>query len=213
MPIVDVSFPVRGSVIPADHGYLLFSALCSIIAPIHTVEDIGVHPIAGRLARDRSLSLTNRSHLTIRVDSRHIGNILPLAGKTLYLGDHKLRVDVPRVHPLLAAPRLYSRLVVIKGFMEPESFLNAARRQLGELKIDGRPRLVEQPHVASANIEKRSGSHSAFLRRTICIKGKEIVGFALRVEDLTAEESILLQEEGLGGRRHLGCGILIPDRR
>ena len=42
---------------------------------------------------------------------------------------------------------------------------------------------------------------------------KEIVGFALRVEELTAEESIRLQEKGIGGRRRFGCGIFVPERR
>ena len=41
-------------------------------------------------------------------------------------------------------------------------------------------------------------------------ENKEIVGFAVRVEDLTAEESIGLQEAGIGGRRRFGCGVFIP---
>jgi hypothetical protein len=32
------------------------------------------------------------------------------------------------------------------------------------------------------------------------------------VDYLTATESILLQEHGLGGRRHMGCGIFVPMR-
>jgi len=32
----------------------------------------------------------------------------------------------------------------------------------------------------------------------------------LHVNGLTAEESIKLQEIGLGGRRHMGCGIFVP---
>ena len=44
----------------------------------------------------------------------------------------------------------------------------------------------------------------------IQIKDKSIVGYALRVVGLTAEESIRLQETGLGGRRRMGCGVFLP---
>jgi CRISPR-associated protein Cas6 len=44
------------------------------------------------------------------------------------------------------------------------------------------------------------------------IKDKKLVGYALRVTGLTAEESIRLEEEGLGGRRRMGCGVLVPFR-
>ena len=39
-----------------------------------------------------------------------------------------------------------------------------------------------------------------------------MIGYALRVFGLTAEESIRLQEEGLGGRRRMGCGVFLPIR-
>ena len=49
-------------------------------------------------------------------------------------------------------------------------------------------------------------------RKIIHIKGKAIVGYSLIVEGLTAEESILLQEKGLGGRTRIGCGFFLPQR-
>ncbi len=42
------------------------------------------------------------------------------------------------------------------------------------------------------------------------IKEVRIVGFALLVEGLRPDESLRLQEVGLGGRRHLGCGVFVP---
>jgi CRISPR-associated protein Cas6 len=44
------------------------------------------------------------------------------------------------------------------------------------------------------------------------IKEKRVVGFPLRVTGLTAEESITLQEQGLGGRSKMGCGFFMPTR-
>jgi CRISPR-associated protein Cas6 len=47
-------------------------------------------------------------------------------------------------------------------------------------------------------------------RRTIRIHGKEVVGYELVIEGLTADESVAIQTTGLGGRRHMGCGVFVP---
>ena len=96
---------------------------------------------------------------------------------------------------------------------EAESFLAAAQRQLAELEIQAQAGLVYQPQIVAENQGKQTGSRSLFLRRTLKIKDKQVVGFALQVEGLSAEESIRLQEKGLGGRRHFGCGLFTPDQR
>jgi CRISPR-associated protein Cas6 len=46
-------------------------------------------------------------------------------------------------------------------------------------------------------------------RHVIRIHGKAIVGFSVLVQGLTAEESIRLQEEGIGGRGKMGCGFFV----
>lgn len=213
IPSVDVQFRLHGDLIPADHGYQLLSAVSEHIPQLHGDSEAGLHPISGRPAGNRCIAITNRSLLTVRILADRIGVILPLAGKMLQIGDHRVRVGVPHTRALIPSPRVYSRLVVIKGFTEPDSFLAAAQRQLEALNIKGKASLVPQPHIAEANIDRQGGSHSPFLRRTIRIHDREVVGFALRVEELTAEESIRLQEKGVGGRRRFGCGVFIPDRR
>lgn len=213
MPFVDIQFPLRGATIPVDHGYHLYSAVSKVVPQLHGDDATGIHPIFGTRSGDRSLLLTDRSFLSIRIDSERFKEILPLAGKALQIEGREVRVGVPRPKTLTPSSRLYSRLLVIKGFMEPAPFLEAVQRQLDALQLEGKASLVEQPQVAEANTGKKSGTRSPFLRRTIRIRDKEVVGFALRVEELTAEESILLQEKGIGGRRRFGCGIFIPDRR
>jgi len=210
---VDVQFRLIGSEIQADHGYPLLSALARIVPGLHGDDTIGVHAISGKLVGNRRLALTERSRLTIRIDADRIAEVLPLAGKSLVIDGSPIRVGTPQTRALVPAPRLYSRLVVIKGFTKPETFLDAARRQLEALAIRGEPQLVPQPAVAATNAGKPSGSRSPYLRRTIRIHDREVVGFALRVQDLAPDESIRLQEHGLGGRRRFGCGIFVPNWR
>lgn len=213
MSIVDVMFRLQGDVIPADHGYQLCSAIARVVPGLHGDQGVGIAPVPGEPCGGRRLRLGPGSHLALRLDAGRIAEVLPLAGQTLQVGGFPILVGVPEVHSLEPAPSLYSRLVVIKGFMEPEPFLAAAQRQLEVLDTQGVAALIPQPVIASMNAASPYGSRSPFLRRTLRIRDREIVGFALRVSGLSAEESIRLQEVGIGGRRRFGCGFFIPDRR
>jgi len=210
MPVVDLAFRLTGDKIPADHGYALLAAISRLIPAVHGDTTIGIHPVQGRHVGHRLLALTDRSRLVFRLDSDRIGEILPLAGQQLDLDGHRIRVGVPETRALRPAPHLRSRLVVIKGFIEPEPFLQAVQRQLSELGIRATPGLPVRR--ASASVEGRTLDNARrcpYIRRTIRIRDKQVVGYAVDVTDLTAEESIVLQERGLGGRRRFGCGIFV----
>lgn len=212
MPSIDFSFKLLGGPIPVDHGYHVYSSISRVLPAIHGDDQIGVHPIFGHLLGDRMLALTESSHLTLRLPIDRVPDVLPLAGSTLDLGDGSITVGVPNSRALVPSAALESRLVIIKGFMEPGPFLEAVQRQLNELEIRGEPSLISTGDAVEVNRSRNGGTRSKWVRRTLRIRDKEIVGFALRVEELTAEESILLQEEGIGGRRRFGCGIFVPAR-
>ncbi len=213
MPKVDLQFRLIGDNIPVDHGYHLFSVVSKVVPTIHENRDIGLHPINGRLTGNRLMALTERSRLTLRTPVENIESLLTLAGKTLRIADYDIRVGVPNVRALVPSPRLYSRLVIVKGFMEPDGFLQAVEKQLLAMGVRGTPSLIKQSRIPEANRGQPYGSHSEFLRRTIRIRGKEIVGFAVSIGNLTPEDSIRVQEEGVGGRRRFGCGIFIPYKQ
>lgn len=213
MPSIDLSFQLLGGPIPVDHGYHVYSAISQILPAIHGDAQIGIHPIFGHLLGDRMLALTKSSYLTLRLPVDRVAHVLPLAGKTLDLGDSSLTVGIPSTKVLVPAAALESHFVTIKGFMEPEQFLEAVQRQLNELDIQGEPSLISTGDAVEVNRSRNRGTRSQWIRRTLRIRDKEIVGFALQVEALTAEESILLQEKGIGGRRRFGCGIFVPARR
>jgi CRISPR-associated protein Cas6 len=211
LPVVDVAFPVRGTTISADHGYLLFSALSAAVPLEHgSQSEVAVHPISGRLVGSRLLALTPRSRLVLRVPHTRVPDLQRLAGKSLRLGDARLHLGVPRAYLLRSASRLASRLVVISGFTDPVQFLTAAQRQLERAGIEGTVSLPLRGRPRP--VEGGLGSTDSYLRRTVSIKGRQIVGYALSVESLSDEDSIRLQERGIGGRRHMGCGVFVPAR-
>jgi CRISPR-associated protein Cas6 len=209
--VVDLDLPVRGDTIPADHGYAFFAAICRVLPSLHADTSVGIHPVRGRLVGHRQLALTPDSRLTLRLPASRIAEALPLAGQRLDLDGAQLALGLPSIRPLVPATTLASRLVVIKGFTEPGPFLEAARRQADALGLGARLALVARANDGSLEgVTSRDAGEP--IRRTLRIRDKTVVGFALAVAELTAEESILVQETGIGGRRRFGCGLFSPLR-
>ena len=190
MPAIDLAFRLTGSAVPVDHGYALYAALSRILPEIHAAKDIGVQPIRGIYSGNGTLHLADFSRLILRLPDDQIQAYLKLAGKRLAVDEHPLNVGVPEVRTLRPVVRLRARLVTIKGFLKEEEFLAAAKRQLVQLGINGRA------HIGT--------------RRTFRVRDKQVVGFEMGVTQLTAEKSLTLQEQGLGGRRKMGCGVFVP---
>ena len=109
-------------------------------------------------------------------------------------------MGIPRVEGLVPAANLASRMVTFRHALDPSAFEADVRRELARLGIIATPQLVPST---------RKPFEDQPLRRVMRIKEKKIIGFALRVFGLTAEDSIRLQEEGLGGRRRMGCGVFV----
>ncbi len=193
MPVIDLAFKLMGTKVPVDHGYALYGAISRLVPAIHDAAQIGVHPIRGRYDGTKYLLLGPSSRLVLRMPDTAIPPFIRLAGKTIVLNGHRVTIGMPDVRILKSASTLYARLVTIKKFLEPNPFLEAARRQLAAAGI-----------TASLHLGAR---------RTLRVKDKQVVGFEMLAAGLDADSSLKLQEVGLGGRRHMGCGIFVPQRR
>jgi CRISPR-associated protein Cas6 len=194
IPHVSVHFPLQGRRIPADHGYLLYSAITRQLPALHGASWLGIELISGVPWREGIIVLPMRgASLRLRIPADHYGHVLPLAGRRLDINGHSIRLGVPNARPLEPAASLYARCVTIKKFTEPEPFLDAARRQLNALGI-------------TATLELPFDEQGRFRRRIITIAGKHVVGFSLTAHNLNDEDSLHLQSAGLGGRRAMGAG-------
>jgi CRISPR-associated protein Cas6 len=220
---IDLHFPVLGAAIPADHGYDLYGALCRLLPELHGDKGpLRIGPIRGTYTGNGALQLVaNVSRLRLRLPAESIPLVLPLAGKPLVIGGHRVRLGVPQVRALVPAPNLIARLVVIKAssprldpaekgsrdreaskrYLEPGAFLEAVRREPARREILGQADLPL----------RESGPRAGQARRHVLrIHGRTIVGFGVLVQGLTAEESVRLQEVGTGGRGKMGCGFFVP---
>lgn len=188
---VDLEFALAGTVVPRDHGYALFAALARVLGDLHGAKWLAVHPLPGVPRPDGLLALLpRRGGLQLRVEPAQIPRVLALAGKTLDIDGHRVHLGVSRIYPLLPAPSLTARMVVIKGFQEPEPFAEAVKRQLDGLEV-------------SATVEVGR-------RRVVTIAADKVVGFGTTLHGLSDEASLIVQRVGIGGRQRMGCGVFGP---
>ena len=196
---VELSFGVTGQTIPIDHGYELFSALSHFQAKLHDLGSLSIQTITSTHFEDGKLRLTDYSKLRIRLPVDKVPLVYPLAGKLLTLAGDNVRLGIPDIDLLQPARNLYSRMVVIKGYQQPETFLEAAQRQLQQLGIKGEARVSV-------------GAHGSLNRKTLKVRQYVVVGFGLEVADLSDEDSLKLQTCGIGGKRKMGCGIFVARK-
>jgi CRISPR-associated protein Cas6 len=105
------------------------------------------------------------------------------------------------VEPLRPVPLLTAKVVTYKHATDPNHFLTLTRQRLDEMGVGGEPGI---PLV-------QKGNHPGEPRRQVLrIKGRKIIEYAIQVAGLTTEESVRLQEQGLGGRCRMGCGFFVP---
>lgn len=200
-PVIVARFPLAGKRLPADHGYLLYSAISENMPHLHKQEWLGIEMISGIPLDSGLIALPTRNAvLRLRIPADKFGEVIPLAGKQIVVGGHRIRLGIPTARPLRASPMLYSRIVTYKNSLETGKFLETAIRDLADnIGI-------------TANLEVPEESISR-TRRIITINGKKIVGFSIVARGLSDGDSIKLQSLGLGGRRSMGCGIFNPIRK
>ena len=198
-PYVQLSFPLRGRTLPADHGYGLYSALAHACPQLHQAPDWSLQTVAGMPDRRGQILLTRQSRLRLRLPGDRVPTAYALAGKRLEVGKHAIRLEIPRVSLLQPAQQLQSRLTVIKGYETPEAFLGAAERQFRQLGASGKLALARN-------------AAGEPMRKTVKVKRFTVVGFGLEAHELDDDSALVLQRHGLGGKRNMGCGVFAPVR-
>jgi len=191
-PPIELCFNVRGSTMPVDNGYPLYAAISKVLGE-HLPPNISVVPFNSKTKAGNTLIYQN-GFLRIRTPEEHVRQLLDLSGKTLQVEGHICLVGAPRLFVVQPTSRLYSPYVTFKNSTTEERFLSVVARELDEMGIEAK---------ASVPINKRGLPE----RKIRCIRNVKIVGFGLQLDDLSLDDSTVLLNTGLGGRRHLGGGI------
>ena len=189
----DLTFPVyasQGQQIVSDYPLALAKCLANILPWWLMEPNVGVHPLKGLSTCGRTLLIGGRTHLTLRIPETRVADCSKLAGQEVDLGE-KIILGEPRSRRLLAHPVVYSGCVST-GDEEEAGFVLFVRNALDALEIN------RQEIVGKKSVFKSDNGN--------------IVGFSLMIAGLSLEDSIRVQQIGLGIHRSLGCGIFIPHR-
>jgi CRISPR-associated protein Cas6 len=201
--VADLAFAINCPTLPMDHAYMLSRRLHEALPWLGEEQQAGVHLIHGAASgngwyrpketADALLHLSRRARLRLRLPRHRLDDAGELSGKTLDIDGHALRVGGSEVHRLNPLPTLFSRYVITREAVEEEEFLQQALDQLKRLDIDCRKLLCGITHTF------RFPDGPVFTR-------------SLMVADLAPEDSVRLQQAGLGEGRKIGCGLFIPHK-
>ena len=134
--------------------------------------------------------------MTLRVPRHRIDDARALSGETLDIGGYRLEVGDARVKLFSTLPTQFARYVVVpEGIAndDEEAFMRYAATRLRELGIRVRKLLCGRAHA-------------------IGHPGGPLFTRSVMLADLEADEAVLLQQQGIGEHKKIGCGLFIPHK-
>lgn len=201
--VVDLAFHFRCPMLPLDHAHPLSSELLSVLPWLAEEAHAGVHLIHGAASgngwyrpEDPStelLHLSRRSRMRLRVPSHRLDDARALTGKTLNVAGHAIEVGESTVFKLSSLSTLFARYVITDAVLDENEFLEQAAGQLQALDIPCRKMLGGITH-------------------TLQFPDGPVHTRSLMVADLQPEQSVRLQQVGLGSGRSFGCGLFLPHK-
>jgi len=190
-PMVDLLFDVEGDTLVADYAYALYRAVADILPWLESEPGAGIHPLKGAPTDRGTLLVSRRSRLILRLPAAQAQEAERLTGSTLDVAGAPLRVGASRVRELTPFATLYARFVTT-GSGEEQAFVQDVAGLLQDLG-------TRCKFMCGKSRRARSGEG-------------EIAGFGVMLHEVLLEESVALQQRGLGGGRMLGCGVLVPHK-
>ena len=201
--IIDLSFVIKCKCLPLEHMHALSESLCTVLPWLEAEKRAGIHPINGSESGNgwvRSedpcelIYLSRRQKMTIRLPKEHLDSALELVGKTIQVEGYDIEIGKSSIKKLSDLPTTFCRSIMIDSRMDEDDFLQWAYDELKVLGITvqkmmaGKERVVKLPD------------------------GNERITRSLMVAELKQEESVRLQQHGMGEGRKLGCGIFLPQK-
>lgn len=202
--IVDLAFALNSGALPVDHAYALSSAVKEVLPWLESEEEegAGLHLIHGAgtgngwqrpESADDVIYISRRTRLTLRLPRHRIDDARALTGAVLDINGHELRIGKSDVRLLSTLTTIYARYIVADERQDEEAFIQD---------------VVEQLRARGFRIKKAlCGRVNRF-----SLPDGQLFTRSLMLADISVEDSIRLQQEGLGPMRSMGCGLFIPHK-
>ena len=189
--LVEAVFPLEGKALPRDHAQALQHALAEQLPWLRSDAGAGIHPLKLVSGPESLALLSQRTRLILRVDANRLDELKALCGVELDVSGHALRLGAVHLRTLQPLATLYAYRVAAVSADE-SAFMQAMEAGLTALAIAG---------------ERVCGK-----RHSLRVDGLDMTTFSMMLHGLVPEQSLRLQQHGLGPHRLLGCGLFVPHK-
>jgi CRISPR-associated protein Cas6 len=189
--VVEAVFPLEGKTLPRDHAQALQHALTRQLPWLHEDAGAGIHPLRLVAGPESLAMLSQRTRLILRVNANRLDELKAMAGVQLDVAGHALRLGAVHLRTLQPLATLYAYRVAADSADETR-FMAGMEAELAALAIAG---------------ERVCGK-----RQSMQVGGREMTTFSMMLHALVPEQSLRLQQHGLGPHRLLGCGLFVPHK-
>jgi len=200
--IIDLSFKVQCKQLPLDHAHALSQTIQQALPWFADESQVGIHLIHGAESGngwirpeepDALLSLSRRTRFMLRIPKLRVDDAAKLAEVDLNVAGYDLRLSNPNQKGLSALTTIFARYVITDDLEDEEKFLTQAAQMLNSEGISVKKMMSGRAHV-------------------LRMPEKDLYTRSLMIDGLEIEESIYLQQNGLGDGRLVGCGLFIPHK-
>lgn len=201
--VVDLSFRIKCPTLPLDHAHAFSTSLLEILPWLEEEEYAAIHLIHGAASgngwfrpedvKSELLHLSRRTRMRLRLPNHRLDDARALTGKTLDITGHSLEVGESDVLLLSSLSTLFARYIVTSEDLDETQFLEEAARELKSIGVSTRKLLGGITHALD-------------------FPGGPVFTRSLMVAELEPEQSVRLQQAGLGEGRTIGCGIFLPHK-
>lgn len=200
--IIDLYFRISCPTLPVDHAWTLVQAIQQHLPWFLQEPRAGLHLIHGAEsgngwerpeAQGALLHLSKRTPLILRLPAELADTAGKLVGQTLDIAGHPMVIQGSRQKPLAMTRFLYARHIAADRDMPEELFIAWAVDELKQMGLRFKKILCGKSHT----LETPDGP---------------IHTRSLMVAELSYEDAVTLQEQGLGPYRTLGCGLFLPQK-
>lgn len=200
--IIDLVFKIKCQCLPIDHSEVLAEQVGQYLPWMLTDEGAAIHSIhvaesangwIRPCGEDDIINVSHRTKMTLRIPSVRMNDIAPLVGAKLDIKGYELEIGKPTKKVLSKMTTIFSRYVDTDGEEDESVFLQNMQQ---ELKSKG----IRIKKMMSGLIVPHKFSDGVRLTRK------------LMLSDLEVEESVMLQEHGIGKGQQYGFGIFMPHK-
>lgn len=201
--IVDLLFKIKCPLLPVDHAYALSQAVLKVLPWLADIEHAGIHLIHGAATGngwqrpgdtdEQIMHLSRRTRFIMRLPNDRITAARALSGKILDIDNYAMEIGDAHTRLLSTQTTLFARHVVAQADDSEDQFVEQSVGQLQQMGINIKKLLCGKLHTM------QTANETLFMR-------------SLMLADLEREHSMLLQQQGLGPERKMGCGVFIPHK-